>query len=208
MLNLSDMGARQVLLAVTYLGDTGFVLPLTALLAGGMGFYESRHAAWLLLRAMLVCLGVMAAFKMLLIACGYGAGIGIVSPSGHASMVTFFYGALAVITWTWRKSVLRHMILLCAAVVISVVAFSRVALEFHSIAEVLFGVFVGAICLWGFAKPYLRIEHPQAMRPGIAVALVPTLLLPALLLIYHFNLPVEALLRSFTPYIRTLACPA
>jgi membrane-associated phospholipid phosphatase len=188
--------------AVTQLGDTAVILPLAALMTGILWLYESRHCAWLLMRSMLACLAVMGTLKMVFISCGQDLGIDIESPSGHTSIATYFYGSLGMMARAWYRPALGWAAMLLAAAVILLVAASRVILGFHSVPEVIVGMVVGVGCLGWFAVPYLR-AHPLKIRFGkIAVVL-----LPALLLTYGLALPVEKVLRSFSPYFRAMVCP-
>jgi drug/metabolite transporter (DMT)-like permease len=115
---------NQFLHAATHLGDTAVILPLTGLLISILWRFESRRAAWLLLRALLACMVMMGTLKVVFLSCGYARGIGIVSPSGHSSLATFFYGVLAVLVWTRQQGTWRHAAALFFIFVASAV-FSR-----------------------------------------------------------------------------------
>jgi membrane-associated phospholipid phosphatase len=190
---------------ITNFGDSAVVLPLTALLAGGLWYFESLKSAWLLVRALLACLLAMTVLKLLFLACGRVIGFHIDSPSGHTGLTVFFYGALAAVVWARPSAAARVLALVLATALVLLVAASRVVLGAHSFQEVLCGMVVGALSLAWFARPYLAIEHPGMRLQGIVLALV---LVPALMTTYGMVLPVEVMLRHFAQLFRIGICAA
>lgn len=89
-------------------------------------------------------------------------------PSGHAAAATLFYGLLAAYlvarTQSWR---VRTAIILCAALIVAAVAFSRVYLGVHYLSDVLAGCAEAiawlAICLTGIGG----MRHRRTTRVGL-----------------------------------------
>jgi undecaprenyl-diphosphatase len=186
---------------VTNFGDTGVVLPLAVLLTCVLLYAESPRAAWLFARAMLVCVAVMTALKIVFIACGHHIGLGITSPSGHASLTTMFYGALAIIVWAQPRPVLRILAAGFTAMLIVLVAISRLWLHAHVPQEVALGLLVGSASLALFARPYLAMPHPviRLRRAGAVLAV-------AFLVSYGTVLPAERVLRAYIPFFQIGVC--
>lgn len=194
---------HHVILWITNLADSGVILPLAVLLTGALWYLESARAAWLYGRTFLLCLGVMTVLKVLFISCGHVIGSSIVSPSGHASLATLFFGSLAVLVWARRPGVAGVVIGIALIDLIIAIAISRVLLGAHNLPEVLVGVLIGLVALVLFAWPYLRLPHPDLRLRRLALVM-----LPAFLLTYGTILPAEHLLRDFIPLFNFGLCAA
>lgn len=186
---------------ITNFGDTGVVLPLAVLLVCVLLYAESPRAAWLFARAMLGCVAVMTVLKIVFIACGQHFGLGITSPSGHASLTTMFYGALAVVVWAQPRPVLRMLAVSLTALLVLLVAVSRVLLHAHVPQEVLLGLLVGSVSLACFARPYLTMPHPVIRLRRVGVVLG-----AAFLISYGTVLPAEQMLRAYIPFFHIGVC--
>ena len=82
---------------ITNLGDSSVVLPLGALLTAMLWRYESVRAAWLMLRALVLCVAGLSALKLAFISCGHAWHAQLESPSGHTGLSILVYGALAAV---------------------------------------------------------------------------------------------------------------
>jgi undecaprenyl-diphosphatase len=80
-------------------------------------------------------------------------------PSGHAAASTVFYGALCALVFArWRSGAVRAAAIGVSAVMVLLVAFSRVYLGAHYLSDVVAGVALGAICLALFLAPWGRLR--------------------------------------------------
>lgn len=92
-------------------------------------------------------------------------------PSGHAMNSAFVYGALVVIIFPLLRPSARWVAVAAAAVVVTAICASRVALSLHYISDVVGGVVFGAawlgVCAWAFSR--WRRERPALVDvPGLA----------------------------------------
>ncbi|GAA5165526.1 phosphatase PAP2 family protein [Viridibacterium curvum] len=188
---------------ITDFGDSGVTMPLVLLLIALLWFAESRRAAWLLTRALLVCVAVLMTLKIVFLSCGHVFGLGVESPSGHACLTTFVYGCIAVVVWAQPRPALRIVSVAIAALIISFVAASRIVLGAHTVPEVLLGGAAGFATLALFARPYLAITHPTIRLRQIGI-----LLGTAFIITYGTVLPAERYVRGLVPWLQIGLCKA
>lgn len=186
---------------ITNFGDTGVVLPLSALLVIALWWLESGRSAWIFFRALLICLIGMALLKILFISCGHSLGSTIESPSGHTSLSAFFYGSIATLCWARRPGPIGLAAAIAALALTIAVGISRLMLNAHNLPEVILGGMVGALTLAGFTIPYLKIPHTDLRLRRVAI-----LLLPIFLLTYGSILPAEQFLRDLIPRLNLQLC--
>jgi membrane-associated phospholipid phosphatase len=80
-------------------------------------------------------------------------------PSGHAAGSTVFYGAVCALVFArWRNRTIRAVAVGLAALMVLLVAFSRVYLGAHYLSDVVAGVAVGGVCLALFLAPWGRLR--------------------------------------------------
>jgi hypothetical protein len=95
--------------------------------------------------------------KVAFAACGGNHSVfGVDSPSGHAAFSATFYGCLAALFATGRTIGRRLGLYGGAAALILAIGASRVALEAHTVPEVVIGLLIGAMSIALFAT--LRVE--------------------------------------------------
>jgi membrane-associated phospholipid phosphatase len=193
---------KAIALAVTDCGDLAVLLPIAALLAAALWRFESRAAAWAWLQALAFCLVATFVLKIGFLTCGRAWGLDILSPSGHASMSTAVYGALALVIAT-QTTYWRPLIVLSGALFVGAIAITRIALQFHSKTEVAVGLAVGLASLCVFAWKYRRLTHPKINLPAIGVGAA-----CVFALLYGARLPGESLLYELahTVHAQTRVC--
>ena len=188
------MTALNALTALTNFGDLAVLLPVTIVVFVWLYFLSSkRDAAWWAAAATL-CMGGTALLKIFFVVCPLVDQLH--SPSGHTSLSTLVYGAIALFVATadarWRYAVISS-----GGVLVLLIATSRIALHDPTTLEAGLGLVIGAVALCVFARSYLAVERPT-------VPLRPLLLSVAVLLVFLHGrqLPAEGLLRAIGTYIR------
>jgi membrane-associated phospholipid phosphatase len=152
---------EALLTAVTGLGDAAMLLPLAASILLWLVLSRAfRAAAWWAV-SVISCSVVTVALKMLLWDCP--SIVGVHSPSGHTSLATLVYGAIALMIaiegGNWRPRI-------AAAVgvgVILAIGVSRLLLYMHSLPEVILGWIIGSAALALFGQGYRR-WRPNELR--------------------------------------------
>jgi membrane-associated phospholipid phosphatase len=126
------------------LGDVAVVAPASAALVVGLLLAGARRDAVVFAVAMIAC-GVLAlSAKLAFAACGFAPRFDIESPSGHAALSAAFYGSLAALLAGGRPPGARLALYAAAGCASLAVAYGRVQLRAHSVAEVVCGLLIGA----------------------------------------------------------------
>ncbi len=193
--------------SITDFGDSAVGVPLAALvLVVLVALGWSRGAvAWLL--AIAGGGAVVAAFKIGFTAVSGGCApmvhlVPAFSPSGHVVLSTVVYGGLAVLSVRQMPPLAGAAIGLVAAIWIGLIASSRVAMQAHTPAEVVFGLFVGLGAVALMAHMLRQSAGPRALVPQLALASA-----GGLLLMYGSHWQVEAILRAIADVLhRSVAC--
>jgi len=178
--------------AISDLGDSALLVPLSIGLVLVIWHGQSRSAALTLFTALGFCVIVTLFLKIGLIACSPVWRMSIVSPSGHTSFSTAVYGAIALVAVRHTARSRLPMIIALTSILIACIAASRIAIGAHSAAEVAVGMLVGIIALALFAVQYLR-ERAGTIKVSLLLALAGL----ALLLFYGTHLPAEQWIREF-----------
>jgi membrane-associated phospholipid phosphatase len=187
--------SSSALNAVTDFGDLALMLPLAAVVLLWLIGVRAKSSALWWIAALMLCGGGTALLKIYFFACPPTPDLH--SPSGHASLSTLVYGALGLIiareTQGWRTI----MVLGAALTAMLAIAASRIALNAHSLVEVLLGLAIGLMALGLFASGYLRHRPLQARLPALllVVALAATTL-------HGSNLRAEELLHALSDYLQ------
>jgi membrane-associated phospholipid phosphatase len=186
---------------LTDFGDTAVVLPLSVVISSWLLRHHSRRilVSWII--AVSFCVTITALSKTYLYACPIGSDL--VSPSGHTSLSTLTYGAIALVIAAEGSRILQTSVLGAGIGFICAIAGSRVVLNAHSGLEVGIGILIGIAALALFTRYYLRWRNEGA--PLLA------LVLPAILVIAVFHgqdLRVELVLHAISHHLRlaSFAC--
>jgi hypothetical protein len=133
---------------VTNLGDLAVLLPASLGLIAFLAWIGAREDAAAFAAAMVLCLLAALFAKLAFAACGtQWAVLGVESPSGHTAFSATFYGCLAVLFGGGRTLARRLAIYAGATALILLIGASRVALQAHSVAEVVVGFAIGAMSI-------------------------------------------------------------
>ena len=83
------------------------------------------------------------------------------SPSGHTSLSTLVYGALALVTATDRAGLRSLLVIGAGAGLILAIEVSRLLLDAHSLPEVGLGIVIGILALALFSHEDLEVPNPK-----------------------------------------------
>jgi membrane-associated phospholipid phosphatase len=175
-------------LFVTDFADQAVVLPVALAVGLALFLIGWRPAA----RAWVLCVGatlsVILLLKLTVMACGLGAGLGLVSPSGHTAGAACVYGgAIGLLARGRRAGTLAAG--LAALAVAGIIGMTRLWLGVHTLADVCVGGFAGAggaaaLRTWAGERP----GGLPVWRCGVAA-------LAAMLLFHGHQLNAEPRLR-------------
>jgi membrane-associated phospholipid phosphatase len=126
------------------LGDVAVVAPASAALVVGLFWLGARRDAVAFTAAMLAGMALTLLAKLAFAACGFAPRFDVESPSGHAALAMAFYGSLAALLAGGRRLGVRLALYGAAVCASLAVAFGRVELGVHSVAEVICGLLIGA----------------------------------------------------------------
>lgn len=189
--------------AISNLGDSAILVPLSLIVAAAIWRFQSRFAAAWFLGAVTLCAAVMATLKVAFLTCSHAWATDIVSPSGHAGLSATFYGALALVVARQVQPWQQPLIVVGAWALIAAIAVSRVILGAHSPAEVVTGLSVGIAACTLFAVQYLRRPAPP-----ISLVLLCAVTAAAIVLLHGTPLHIEQVVEQIAPWMRrwTSAC--
>lgn len=156
---------------VTYFGDIAVLLPASLGLTAFLAWIGSRQEAAAYAAAVLLCLTAALLAKLAFATCGEQSSLfGVESPSGHVAFSATFYGCLAMLLAA-KRAISRQLALYAgAAVVILAIGASRVALDAHTVPEVVIGGAIGAGSLACFNA--LRVQTEPLILSSRAIAQV------------------------------------
>ncbi|MBD0270621.1 MAG: phosphatase PAP2 family protein [Acetobacteraceae bacterium] len=184
---------------LTDFADLGVLLPLTGLVALALILVGRRREALAWTLAISGTFATMLVLKLFVFVVFGSASIkGLGNPSGHtAAGIVVYAGLVALVGERFAPRV--PIALLAGAVFGALFGFSRWALRYHSLADVLVGGAVGlagVLALAWLAGPRRR----EAPASGLAVVAAVSLL--AVLTLHGTKLHAEAALRSIAAEVR------
>jgi len=145
---------------VSNFGDIAVLLPASLGLIVFLAWIGWRQDAAAYATAVAACSMTALFAKVALAACGGNhAVLGVESPSGHAAFGATFYGCLAVLFATGRAVGWRLALYGAAAALVLAIGASRLALEAHTVPEVVVGVLIGAMSIALFAALRVKPER-------------------------------------------------
>lgn len=182
---------------ITNCGDLALLLPLAAILAFVLWYFDSRAATVAWLQALAFCLVATFLLKLGFLTCCRAWGLNIVSPSGHASMSALVYGGLTIVI-TRQSTRWRALIVLVGVTLTVAIALTGTILQAHNRAEVAIGLGVGLVSLCLFAWRYFQLPNRKIDLPWLGVGAA--CIFP---LLYSIHLPVESVLYKLSHSART-----
>lgn len=161
---------NRVARAVTFLGDHRFLLPATLVATAALALFHHRVSAVLFFGVVIGGWLLESLIKIVYHRARPDLWPALVNektfsfPSGHATMSTLFYGAVAaLVLHLSRNRALRAATLVLATVVILAVCYSRIYLGAHWATDVAAGILVGlfwvSVCATGVE--YLARRKPR-----------------------------------------------
>jgi membrane-associated phospholipid phosphatase len=159
----------------TELGD-----PTLLLLAGlAMFFYlwtDDRRRplaqGWAVAFGLCVALTLAGKFIFYLIGDGDRNSTAFQNPSGHVAIATGFYGCCALLLARGRPQSTRALITVGAAMLVGLLAASRIALGLHTLPEIAAGFAVGAVGLAVFGLHVSRGRQVAINASQVAALLL------------------------------------
>jgi membrane-associated phospholipid phosphatase len=187
-----------LLTTVTGFGDAAVLLPLAATILFWLVLSRAFCAAAWWAVSVISCGGVTMALKILFWGCP--PIFGVHSPSGHTSLATLVYGAIALMTAIEGEGWRPRIAAAGGIGVIVAIAVSRLLLYVHNLPEVILGWIIGSTFLVLFGLGYRR------WRPN-DIRLSPLLLGAAVLVsvLHGRELRAEELLHRIADYLG-IAC--
>jgi membrane-associated phospholipid phosphatase len=181
--------------ALTEFGDTAVLMPLaTVILLWLLLMRFRRGAAWWAI-AVAFCIGLTALLKISFYGCPPTPDLH--SPSGHTSLSTLVYGAMALVTAAESRGLPRMLAISGGAGFILAIAASRLLLHAHSAPEVGVGLVIGtaALALFGLKYPRYRTSEvwlsPLLVTGGVLV-----------FILHSRELHAEEFLHGIASYLR------
>ncbi len=179
---------------MTSLGDPA-VTASVALILFGSFLLASRAAAVDWMTAVAACALLTSAIKLALYALKpFVVETVMKSPSGHVAGSVLVYGTLSVAA---ARSSRRPSLIGLAALIVGLIATSRIYLRYHSAGDVVAGLVIGAVCFSWFATRCL-------MRPGAELppaSALASVLLCAMGVTMGWRLRVDHLLHLIAAYM-------
>jgi membrane-associated phospholipid phosphatase len=162
--------------AITSYGDSALLLPLITWMAIVLAIPPQRRDALRWIVAAVATGGTVALSKLLFMAWGIGPpGLDYTGISGHTALSVLTWPCLAAILTRGVRKPLAGLAIAVGLLIGLAVGVSRLALEVHSLSEVIMGATLGAaIGAWfihGLRRsPELPVWHPLLLAAG-AVAI-------------------------------------
>ena len=175
-------------------GDPAVLLPLAAVIFFWLVAMRSIAAGASWLAAVALCAGGTALLKIYFGACPLGYDLN--NPSGHSSLSTLVFGALAVMILAELQASWQRIAVVAAATIFCLgIAISRVLLRLHTGPEIALGIVIGLAALAIFSAGYFRHRPVRRSLAPLLLAVV-----TIALLLHGRELQAEGLLQAIGRY--------
>ncbi len=144
------------------MGDSSVITALVMFCAAYLLCCGCKRGAGILVSAFVLVTVLISSIKLLFLGCNPMQNpLHIHSPSGHAALSAAIYGAFALLAASQLAGWRRYIPAVCAILLISAIAVSRVWLGMHSVDEIIIGVMTGCIALGVVYRYMLRGKTVQ-----------------------------------------------
>lgn len=195
-----EAGFYRLMAIITDVGDSAVLGVLVLALSICLLAQGCRREAIVIFGSFLVTSLCMSIAKILLMGCGSELRhMGLHSPSGHSALSIAVLGTLGLLIRDRMQGKRRYLPLIVLLALAFAIAYSRVALGFHSAKEVAIGIIIGVLVL-AVAVAYLK-RTPARPFNVYAVALITLAVGVAM---HGIHLPAENILQLLAAHFRAL----
>lgn len=181
------------LTVMTDLGDSSVIGAIVVLAALYLLCSRCVKASFALVLVFVGASGAIALAKLVLLGCRtHHDDFGIHSPSGHTALSMAVYGMLAILLSSQLKGAWRAIPAIMAALLIGMIAASRVLLGFHTSGEVAAGLTIG---LMAILPGYFLLFNKHSVKPRFRILPLVILIMIAAALIHGNKIPAEGYIR-------------
>jgi PAP2 superfamily. len=153
---------------ITSFGDSALLLPLIAWLGIVLALTPSKRDAVRWGIAAIACGGIVALSKLLFMAWGIGPpGLDYTGLSGHTALSVLTWPSLAAVLARHARRPVRWLAIAAGACLGLAVGISRLALEVHSVSEVIMGAALGMIVAAWFIRGLARHDASPAWHAAL-----------------------------------------
>lgn len=164
---------------LSFLGDSALMLPAALLITLWLGVRrETRPLAWRWMLAIGLGGGLVAASKIAFMGWGLGsASLDFTGFSGHTTLSTSVWPVLLWLSTSRYRPAVRWSAVVLGWLLAAVIGVSRLALDAHSLSEVVFGFALGSLV----SASFLSLRQPAARPHFRSTVLMACLVLPTLI---------------------------
>jgi undecaprenyl-diphosphatase len=161
--------ADEIMIVITMMGDTLVILALALVMLGWLIWHKAYRAAW----AAGIVIASAKVFELLMKAglqrarpteLAYAGADFFSFPSGHATMSAVIFGILAVLVSHSMGRWGRALVYAICAIVVVMIAYSRLYLGAHWLSDVLAGLLFGTVMMAAFGVAIEAIP-PRRIKP-------------------------------------------
>jgi membrane-associated phospholipid phosphatase len=180
---------------LTGFGDLAILIPISAAILLWLLAVGAPAAALRWLVAVGFCMGGIGVLKIYFLACP--AGDALQNPSGHSGSAALVYGALVALLSAQLEGRARLALRVAGGLFIAGIALSRLALQAHTLVEVVLGLLIGLAALAFFLR-----DNPGRGVPRLSLRSLSMALVALLLLLQGHQLRAEGLLHKLGTHLK------